>query len=100
MDEQERRRRGNELLEYASRWWAGEAEVTRTFFSRPRSADEHLRWLRLQAYKELQPRPDGIIVRNVDKLRADYDGLERQVDRHDYLGHLQFVLEEFRHYVL
>jgi len=91
---------GQHLLEYVSRWWAGEAEVARTFFSRPHPPEEHLRWLRLQAFKELQPRPNGIIIRNVEKLRTEYQDLERGVDRRAYLGTLQFVLEEFRHYVL
>lgn len=100
MDELEAKRRGNELLEFASRWWAGEAEVTRTFFSQPRSRDEHLRWLRMQACKELQPRPQGIIIRNVEQLQRDYAQLEKSVDRHDYQDRIEFLLEEFRHYVL
>jgi hypothetical protein len=100
MEEARARQLRNDLTEYAAHWWAGEAEVTRTFFSRPCSTDEHLRWLRLQAFKELQPRPGGIIERNIDKLRANYPGLERAVDRHGYLRDLEFVLEEFRHYVL
>ena len=33
VDEIRARERRNELTEFASRWWAGEAEVTRTFFS-------------------------------------------------------------------
>ena len=85
MDEIRARKRRNELTEFASRWWAGEAEVTRTFFSQPRSKDEHLRWLRMQAYKELQPRPNGIIIRLINELKNDYDMLEHGVDRHDFL---------------
>jgi hypothetical protein len=100
MDEVEARRRGAELLEYASRWWAGESEVARTFFSEPRSKEEHLRWLRLQACKELQPRPHGIIIRLVDQLKGSYSDLERTVDRTDYMNTIEFLLEEFRHYVL
>ena len=99
-DETERRRLGSELLRFASRWWAGEAEVARTFFSKPHSKQEHLRWLRQQAYKELQPRKDGLILRLVKQLDADYPALEQRVDRGSYLGTMQFLLEEFRHYVL
>lgn len=93
-------KRGQDLLEFASRWWSGEAEVAQTFFSRPHKPEEHLRWLRLQARKELQPGPTGIIIRNVEKLRSDYLDLETGVDRWAYLGTIQFLLEEFRHYVL
>ena len=100
MDDTPSRRLGNELLHHASRWWAGEAEAAKTFFGMPHSGEEHLRWLRLQAYKELQPRPDGLIRRLVDKLQADYPGLEHGVDRAGYLHTLEFLLEEFRHYVL
>lgn len=100
MDQARSHRFRNELTEFASRWWAGEAEVTRTFFSKPRSKDEHLRWLRMQAFKELQPRPNGIIIRLIRELERDYDSLERPVDRSEYLHKIRFLEEEFRHYVL
>ena len=72
MNEQETRERRNDLTRYASRFWAGEAEIARTFFERPRAPEEHLRWLRVQAYKELQPRDDGIIIRNIESLARGY----------------------------
>ncbi|MFN0073119.1 MAG: hypothetical protein ACKVVP_16675 [Chloroflexota bacterium] len=100
MDELRARRLRNELTEFASRWWAGEAEVTRTFFSQPRRKDEHLRWLRMQAFKELQPRPNGIIIRLISELKDEYDRLEHGVERHDFLHKIQFLEEEFRHYQL
>ena len=100
MDEQRKLELRNELTRFASRYWAGEAEVAHTFFATDRTAEEHLRWLRLQAYKELQPRTDGIIIKLIEKLRADYDKLEHGVDRHDMLYTTQFLEEEFRHYVL
>ncbi len=90
----------NELTRYASRYWAGEAEIAHIFFARQRTKEEHLRWLYLQAYKELQPRSDGLIRRLVDKLKADYDKLEHGVGRDDFLYTAQFLEEEFRHYVL
>jgi len=90
----------NELTRYASRYWAGEAEVAHTFFAGARTGEEHLRWLRLQACKELQPREGGVIIRLIDKLSADYPTLEHGVDRHDMLYTMQFLEEEFRHYVL
>ena len=100
MDTGRKRLMRNQLTEYASRFWAGEAEVARTFFAQPRAAKEHLRWLRLQAYKELQPRTDGLILRLVDQLKDRYRLLEQDEDRNAYLYRIQFLEEEFRHYVL
>jgi hypothetical protein len=100
MDEQRKTELRNELTRFASRYWAGEAEVAHAFFSVPRTDAEHLRWLGLQAYKELQPRTDGIIIKLIQKLTADYGKLEHGVDRHDMLHTTQFLEEEFRHYVL
>lgn len=39
----------------ASHWWAGEAEVVRVYFSRPRTPESDLFWLTAQAYKESYP---------------------------------------------
>ncbi|MSQ28639.1 MAG: hypothetical protein EXR51_10980 [Dehalococcoidia bacterium] len=96
----EARQRGNDLLRYASRWWAGEAEVVHTFFSRTRTPGEHLRWLRMQAFKELQPKPEGLIERLVLQLKDGFYTLEEKTNRTEYLETIDFLLEEFRHYVL
>ena len=45
------------------RWWAGEAEVVRTYFSNPRTREDDLRWLKLQAARELG---------TVERLPVDY----------------------------
>jgi len=100
MNAPEPRKKGLDLLKFASRWWSGEAEVARTFFSRPHKPEEHLQWLRLQACKELQPRAGGIIIRHAEKLVNDYRELEQGVDRWAYLRTIEFMLEEFRHYAL
>ena len=92
--------RGNELLHYTSRWWAGEAEVTKTYFSQPHAKEDHLRWLRLQAFKELQPKPNGLIERLVKQLDAEFSTLESPTSRSGYLNTIQFLMEEFHHYVL
>ena len=64
-------------------------------------------WLRrqtthdlVQAYKELQPRDDGIILRNIEQLARNYPSLEKTVGRADFLYNIQFLEEEFRHYVV
>src|SRR5262245_44008350 len=40
------------LLELAAPFWAGEAEIVRTYLDRPRAIDLDLRWLKAQAFKE------------------------------------------------
>lgn len=49
---QERR---HSILAVAAPYWAGEAEVVRTYFNRPRTPAQDLFWLRAQAYKEARP---------------------------------------------
>lgn len=50
MDTQRKQQLRNDLTRFASRYWAGESEVAHTFFAVDRTGEEHLRWLRLQAY--------------------------------------------------
>ncbi|MEE9550670.1 MAG: hypothetical protein V3W08_09790, partial [Candidatus Binatia bacterium] len=47
------RRRMEELQGAALQWWAGEAEVVRVYFSRKRTKEDDIRWLTLQAAREL-----------------------------------------------
>ena len=100
MDKKVSRAHQNELTRYAARFWAGEAEIAQTFFAARRTPEEHLVWLRVQAYKELQPRNDGIILRNIQQLAKNYPSLEKGVTRSDFLYNIQFLEEEFRHYVV
>lgn len=100
MDAERAKTLRNELTTYAARYWAGEQEVARTFFENASKPEDHLPWLRLQAYKELQPRTDGIIIKLIEKLAAGYPSLEKGEDRSDFLYTIQFLEEEFRHYVV
>jgi len=43
------------VISAAAPYWAGEAEVVRTYFSRPRTRAQDFFWLRAQAYKEIRP---------------------------------------------
>ena len=45
MTEQQTREALEEISRYAARFWAGEAEIARAFFSEPRTREEHIRWL-------------------------------------------------------
>ena len=59
-----------------SRWWAGEAEVVRTYFSNPRTREDDLHWLRLQAAREL-----GTVERLLQALPHDLAQIETAVSR-------------------
>ena len=51
----ETRQRMAAVVAAAAPYWAGEAEVVRTYFHRPRTRAQDLAWLRAQAYKEARP---------------------------------------------
>ncbi len=70
----------NEALErLAEGYGKAERGVVATYFDKARTPEEHIHWLKAQAFKEysaIQP-----LVHALDKLYAQ---LDRQVDRHDY----------------
>jgi len=84
-----------EVLQRVNRYWAGEAEVAAVFFSRSRSADEHLRWLKSQMVRELAW-PDGRLNRLLDA----YQKLEHETDRHAVQTLFTTAEEEYSHYVV
>jgi hypothetical protein len=88
-------RRIGEVLQRVNRFWAGEAEVAATFFSRSRDAEEHLRWLKSQMVRELAW-PDGRLVRLLDA----YKQVERAQDRHSVHTLFMTAEEEYSHYVV
>ncbi|HLQ35134.1 MAG TPA: hypothetical protein VK457_20805, partial [Chloroflexota bacterium] len=69
------------LVGIASPHWAGEHEVVTTFFSRPRSREEHVHWLRAQCWKEfwghIDERGTGTIERMVTELGQRYPHVQR-----------------------
>ena len=105
MDQQEIQRESEGLAELGKRYWAGEAEIVSAFFERPHTKEEHLRWLRLQVYKEmygsgLLANPGGIILGLVERLWEQHAKLESQVGREEFL-HTSLVLhQEFSHYAM
>ncbi len=70
----------NQALErLADGYGKAERDVVSTYFNAPRTPEEHIHWLKAQAFKEysaIQP-----LIRALDKL---YPQLDRQMDRHDY----------------
>jgi len=76
----ERRMDYNQALErLAEGYGKAERGVVTAYFSTPRTPEEHIRWLKAQAFKEYSAiRP---LIRALDKLHSQ---LDRQVDRHDF----------------
>jgi hypothetical protein len=77
------------------RWWAGEAEVVRVYFSNPRTREDDLHWLKLQAAREL-----GTVERLLEALPVDLARIETAVDRDSFEASTRSVYEEARHYRL
>lgn len=88
-------RRIAELQAAPQRWWAGEAEVVRVYFSRKRKKEDDIRWLTLQAAREL-----GTAVRLLDDAPGMVDGIEASVNRHEFEAAMRSLYEEARHYRL
>ena len=105
MDERRKAELARQMADLAHSFWAGEAEICRTFWSVPRSAEEQAHWLRLQVFKEmygsgLHANPDGLIRGFLDDLRSDLDRLETRADREEYDRSLRVLREEFSHFRL
>ena len=88
-------RRIEQLRAAPARWWAGEAEVVRVYFSRPRTAADDARWLKLQAAREV-----GAASRLVAEAPRMFEAIDVSVDRHDFEAAVRTVYEEVRHYRL
>jgi hypothetical protein len=94
----------DELVAIAAPYWAGEYEVVQTFFSRPRSKEEHIRWLRAQCWKEfwgtLDGVPESIPMRSLNELTNLYAKLDSPEARHEFLHVAEEMFEEFHHYTV
>lgn len=93
-----------ELVDLAARYWAGEAEVVRTYFSRPRTADQDIHWLRFQCYKEFHSSVRGAEggtvrgpLRELGELALDLRG---RAARAHFAHELEELGEEFSHYAV
>jgi hypothetical protein len=91
----ETQERINSIIAVAAPYWAGEAEVVRTYFSRPRTSAQDLFWLRAQAYKEARPFRDLPKDLHVEFLRS---GAVR--DNPNTAETAQRIIEETRHFWL
>ena len=83
-----------ELEEVSGRFWAGEAEVVRTYFARHRTRERDQAWLKHQAWKEIKQIP--VIANQV--IRAT-DRVGRDLSFDEYLEITKKCWEEAKHYV-
>ena len=95
----------SDLAAFGERYWAGEAEVARTFFTAPHEPQDHVPWLRHQCYREL--RGPGLLKR--PHSRTDWiienvkDGMpvaESREGRAEFERELGQIREEFTHFRL
>jgi hypothetical protein len=92
----------NEIIRTAVPYWEAEARITRRFFNRNPSRDDHIFWLKAQLWKELHP-VDGYFTglqKELSQLVALFPKIDKVIDRHRYHHLLEQMTQEFNHYVL
>jgi hypothetical protein len=92
----------SELIRTALPFWEAEAQITRRFFSRHPSRDDHIFWLKAQLWKELHP-VDGYFTglqKELNQLVALFPKIDKDIDRHRFHHLLEQMTQEFNHYVL
>jgi hypothetical protein len=93
------------LIDLAAPYWAGEAEVVRTYWTWPgRTRETDRRWLALQCYKEFlgfgAPGDLGPFRGPLEELREVFAKIDVEVDRHEVLESLAGLYAEFSHYCI
>jgi hypothetical protein len=92
------------LIEASAIYWAGEAEIVRTYFHAPdRSRETDRAWIAKQCFKEvwgsgLTARNESMMVAWATELCQKFDRIDTEFDRHDILELAEAVHEEFAHY--
>ncbi len=98
----EMRQTAQYLIDVAYPYWETEAAITKRFFRRSPSPEEHVYWLKAQLWKELHP-VDGYfngLHRELVNLAEMFSEVDHTVDRHHYYGLMEQMVQEFNHYVL
>jgi hypothetical protein len=92
------------LIDAAAPYWAGEAEVFRTYWTwSGRTRDTDRRWLAYQCSKEiwgsgLAPLDKGIFLGPAEELVAAFPKIDTEIDRHEVLDIAEGLRAEFAHY--
>ena len=95
------------LIAVSAPYWAGEAEVVRTYWDSPiRTALTDLDWLRRQCIKEFNGtgagdyKDLGILLGPCVEIQEKFDDIDRGFSRHDVLDLMDLMRDEFSHYVM
>jgi hypothetical protein len=92
------------LIAAAAPYWAGEAEVFRTYWRwEKRTRETDRRWLAYQCSKEiwgsgLAPLDKGIFLGPAEELVAAFPKIDSEIDRHAVLEIAEGLRAEFAHY--
>lgn len=81
-----------ELARLAQDYRDAEAHIVASFFKKPRSPTDHLRWLRAQAFKEY-----SAIKPILTALAQLYPEVDRALDRHQFEELTEKLADETRH---
>src|SRR5438105_5061398 len=87
-------RASSELRAVVERFAAGEAEVVREYFRHPHTMDENIEVMLRQMGREVQRK------KWMDRFKGLCEELERSVDRHTFVGILEQMADENKHYTL
>ena len=80
------------LCRLADRYRRAEMQIVRAYFAKPRSQQEHIRWLKAQAFKE------HAAIRPLLEILAVYHSrLDDGVDRHEFEEIAEKLAEETKH---
>jgi hypothetical protein len=95
------------LISVSAPFWAGEAEVVRTYWDSPvRNVQSEMDWLRRQCIKEFNGtgagdyKNLGVLMGPAVQVQEQFDEIDRGLDRHELLEVLEVMHDEFSHYVL
>jgi len=93
------------LIDLAAPYWAGEAEVVRTYWTSPkRRRETDLLWLSRQCFKEFwgsgvgKYDKGGVFMGVLRSIVAKADEIDTNLDRHEMLDILEGFKAEFAHY--
>jgi hypothetical protein len=93
------------LIDLAAPYWAGEAEVVRTYWDAPmRNRDTDRRWLARQCFKEFwgsglsKLDRGGVVLGVMKSILERAPEIDISIDRYDVLDWLEGVKAEFAHY--
>lgn len=93
------------LIAIAAPYWAGEAEVVRTYWTSPmRTRESDLLWLSRQCFKEFwgsgvgKYDRGGVVLGSMKNLLAKGAEIDVTIDRYEVLDAIEGIRAEFSHY--